>query len=119
MVISFGIIGCVADRPRPNEHKILISRQGLLAINQALLENPYINSQNLKLKLNLVAPVRTIRGYIKKLGWRHVETKYCQIVSFENRVKRYIFGCFCKIFKDKFDDVICSDETTIEIRLSG
>jgi hypothetical protein len=111
--------GRVADRARPNSHNWKVSRQGLLEINKILLENPYINPKCIKNRLNLVASVRTFRRYIKMLGWRKVESKYCQVVSFENRVKRYVFGCFCKIFNEKFDDVICSDETTCEIRLSG
>ena len=41
--------------------------------------------------------MRTINRYIKKLGWRKVNTKYCQIVS----------PC---------DDVIDVDECTVELR---
>jgi hypothetical protein len=85
----------------------------------ALVENPFQSSLEIRSKLNLVASIRTIRNYIHLLGWRKVHTQYCQIVSFDNRVKRYIFGCFCKIFKETFDDVICLDESTVEIRLVG
>ena len=51
-----------------------------------------------------------IRGYIKRLGWRKVETKYCQIVSFDNRVKRYIYGYLCKMFDEKYENVVDTDE---------
>ena len=84
----------------------------------ALLEDPFQTSLEIRSKLNLVASVRTIRNYIRMLGWRKVRTQYCQIVSFDNRVKRYVFGSFCKIFKETFDDVIWLDETTVEIRLA-
>ena len=47
---------------------------------------------------------------------RKVGTKYCQIVSFDNRVKRYIFCCLCKIFKENYDDVIDIDECSVVIR---
>ena len=53
------------------------------------------------------------------LGWRRVETKYCQIVSFENRVKRFIYGCCCKIFNETFDDSVNIDEFSVVVRLAG
>ena len=53
------------------------------------------------------------------LGWRRVETKYCQIVSFENRVKRFIYGCCCKIFNETFDDSVNIDECSVVVRLAG
>ena len=34
-----------------------------------------------------------------------------------NRVKRFIYCCFCKIFKEDFQDTIDADETTVELRL--
>ena len=84
-----------------------------------LLHNPFMTSRLLKQKLKLVASIRTIRKYIKLLGWRKVRFSYCQIVSFNNRVKRYIFGCLCKLFKEDYRDVIFEDETTIEVRMTG
>ena len=58
-----------------------------------------------------------IRGYIKRLGWRKVETKYCQIVSFDNRVKRYIYGWLCKIFNEKYENVVDIDKYSVIIRI--
>jgi hypothetical protein len=77
--------------PRNNSAKLLISKRGLLAINKALLQNPFITRTKLKLDLQLVASVRTISKAIKLLGWRRVLTKYCQIVEPRNRVKRFIY----------------------------
>ena len=37
--------------------------------------------------------VRLIVKKYELLGWRKVRSSYCQIVSFNNRVKRFIFGC--------------------------
>jgi hypothetical protein len=73
--------------PKPNKHNILISREGLLRINKELLKNPFINCKFIKDKLNLIASIRTIRRYVNMLGWRRVETKYCQIVS----ICKYLF----------------------------
>ena len=90
-----------------------------MAINKELLKNPFINCKFIKDKLNLIASIRSIRRYVNMLGWRRVETKYCQIVSFDNRVKRYIYACCCKIFNESYEDVIDIDECSVIIRLAG
>ena len=84
--------GSVQDRPRPKRHKLFISDVGILAINKSLLLKPFITCTQLKDKLNLVAAKSTIQAYIPKLGWKKVNTKYCQIVSPNNRVKRFIYA---------------------------
>ena len=91
----------------------------MLAINKLLLSNPFVTSKEIKAKLNLVAATKTVRNYIHKLGWRKVNTKYCQIVSPVNRLKRYIYACFCKIYNETYDDILIIDETTVEIRLAS
>ena len=50
------------------------------------------------------------------LGWRKVNTKYCQMVNPVNRVKRFIFCCMSKLHNEQFDDVIDIDECTVELR---
>ena len=71
----------VGDLPRPNDDKFMISDQGLLAINKALLKNPFLTRSKLKLDLNLLASHRTISKAVRNLGWRKVSIKYCQIVE--------------------------------------
>ena len=93
--------GVIRDFERENSKKRLISDLGVLAINKQLLKNPFITCLMLKEKLNLVASKRTIRDYINKLGWTKVNTKYCQIVSPINRLKRFIYACCCKLFNEK------------------
>jgi hypothetical protein len=90
--------GVIRDFERDNSKKRLISDLGVLAINKQLLKNPFITCLMLKEKLNLVASKRTIRDYINKLGWTKVNTKYCQIVSPINRLKRFIYACCCCLF---------------------
>ena len=58
-------------------------------------------------------------GYVKILGWRQVETKCCQIVSFDNRVKRFIYCSLCKIYKEKYENVVALDECSVVVRLAG
>jgi hypothetical protein len=81
------------DSPRENYSKILISDQGVLALNKAVLKNPFLTAQQLQTKLSLTASKRTIRRYLNKLGWKKVRTKYCQVISDENKVKRFTFAC--------------------------
>ena len=50
------------------------------------------------------------------LGWRQVNTKYCQIVSSINRLKRFIFCSMVKINNEDYDNVIGIDECTVELR---
>ena len=38
----------IADLPRNNRHKCLISNSGILAINKALLENPFLTAKTIK-----------------------------------------------------------------------
>ena len=69
--------------------------------------------------MNLVASKRTVSDAIRRLGWRHVQTKYCQIVEPRNRVKRFIFCCLTKHYHEQYDDTIDADETTVELRFCG
>ena len=52
---------------------------------------------------------------MKLIGWRKVETKYCQIVTKVNRVKRFIFAYMCKLFNKTFD-AIDANKMTIELQ---
>ena len=88
----------------------------MLEINQELLKNPFITCLMLKEKLNLVASTRKIRNYINLLGWNQVNTNFCQIVAPSNRLKRYTYACCCKLFQEKYDEVLVIDETTVEVR---
>ena len=74
--------------------------------NMELLQNPFMKSRFLKQKLKFIASIRTIRKNIKLLGWRKVRSSYCQIVSFNNQVKRYIFCCLCKLFSKKTTETL-------------
>jgi hypothetical protein len=63
--------------------------------------------------------VRTIGYGIRCLGWRQVQTKYCQIVDPINRLKRFIYCCFYKSYQEDFFDTIDVDETSVEIKFSS
>ena len=87
----------LADRPRENKSKCLISKAGILAINNALLNNSFLTVKKIKVQLVLTASTRTFSIYINMLGWRKVNTKYCQMVNPVNRVKRFIFCCMLRV----------------------
>jgi hypothetical protein len=65
-----------ADKPRSNKDKLLISNGGMLALNQALLDNPCWTRRKLKQELNILASSRALH----QMGWCKVATKYCQII---------------------------------------
>jgi hypothetical protein len=107
----------LADRLRANKAKRLISNAGMLALNKALLERPCLTAGKLKKDLNLHASRQTICRALKLIGWREVQTKYCQIVRPANRMKRFIYACLAKRFGETFDDAIVVDECTVELKM--
>jgi hypothetical protein len=86
----------------------------MLALNKALLERPCLTAGKLKKELNLHA---SICRALKLIGWRKVQTKYCQIVRPANRMKRFIYACLAKRFGETFDDAIVVDECTVELKM--
>ena len=106
----------VGDKPRPNKDKLLISNTGILNINNALLNDTCLTAGKIKKRLFLTASQQTIRRCIRKLGWRKIQTKYSQIVSTINRIKRFVYASMAKINNENFDDVIDVDECTVEMR---
>ena len=65
----------------------------MLAINNALLKKPCLIAGKLKKDLRLVATTRTICRAINLMGWRKVQTKYCQIVRPVKRQKKTFYFC--------------------------
>jgi len=77
-----------------------------------LLKDPCLTARKIKAKLFLAASPRTIRRCIRKLGWKKIQTRYCQIVSPINRIKRFVYASMAKINNENFSDVIDVDECT-------
>jgi hypothetical protein len=44
------------------------------------------------------------------------QTQYCQIVSSQNRLKRFIYACIFKMYNEDLFDAIMIDECTAELR---
>ena len=70
----------------------------------------------MKSKFQLVASISVINRAVNRLGWRKVQTKYCQIERPYNRLKRFIFSCQAKIEEDETNDVTDVDECRPEMR---
>ena len=104
------------NKKRTSHSQRLISNTGLLAINEHLLKNPHHSAAIIKTELVLVSSTRSITRYCNKLNWKKIRTRYCQIVSSNNRIKRYVFCVCCRIYKEDFGDTIHADECSIEIR---
>ena len=61
-------------------------------------------------------PTQTIRRYLRqKLQWVVVRTKTGPMISDINKVKRMEFAKQCIAAKDTFDDVIWSDESSVQL----
>lgn len=107
----------IADKPRPNSQKKLISDEGLIEINRLLLSNNELTARIIKRELLLIASESTVLRAIHSLGWRNKRTEYCQIVSNRNQHERLHFCCASLTLQDHFDDVVFIDEATVEIRI--
>ena len=108
--------GKVSDQKRNQRKKRLITTRGLIAVNLHLLKNGQHTAQSIKTDLVLTVSNRKITRYCNRLGWKKIRTRYCQIVSPNNRIKRFVYGCCAKIFREKFFDSIHADECSVEIR---
>ena len=96
--------GSVADREALNRDisNTKINTNQLESLDRAIYKKCEITSRTLKHKYRIQASVRTVRRYVRRLGWRKIRTKYCQAVSMKNQVERLIYAKFChKIFIDE------------------
>ncbi|CAG2242342.1 unnamed protein product [Mytilus edulis] len=67
----------------------------------------------LKLSSSCVSKIR------RKLGWTTQRVKYCQLISHQNKLKRLQWCLAALERKDTFEDVIFTDESTIEMSSNG
>ena len=91
--LGFILLESLADCPRNIVAQCLIPKTGIPAINNALLKDLFLTTRRKKANLELVAKTRTISRYINRLGWRKVNTKYCQIVTPINCVNQTFYIC--------------------------
>ena len=57
----------------------------------------------------------TIKRCRKELGWTFQGSRYCQLIHEPNRLKRLAFVQACIANNETFEDVIWSDETSVQL----
>ena len=109
----------LVDRPRSGRRSAC-TQDVLELIDQSLRDNNELNADDLQViirnatgKLISVSALKRTR---KKLGWERSGTRYCQIIRHANCPKRLEFAEACLARKDSFDNVIWSDECSVEIQ---
>ena len=108
--------GDIGDAPRSG-HNAKLAPEAIAFIDEKMHEHDELTSRVLKDKLANECDVQiseaTIRRARRKLGWKVENARYCQLVREQNRIKRLAF-CL-KVFteKDKFENVIFTDETSV------
>ena len=70
-------------------------------------------------RLNLGSSKASVCRYLKRLGWRSIRTKFCQAVSWKNRLERQIYANMCVLYKEQFYNTIFIDESTIQVNKNG
>ena len=87
--------------------KTKLSNDHVKFIDDRMKENDELTSAELREKL----------GRVKRnvLGWKSETARYCQFVREQNKMKRFIFASNALLNKDTFEDVIFTDETTVQI----
>ena len=74
LVNRYKLRGFVRNQ-KPASSNMLITKRGLLAVNESLLKNSFLTAKKLKFNLVLVASRRTVTRYISKLGWKKIRTR--------------------------------------------
>lgn len=112
-----GMIKSLPRRPKvvkvTNEHKE--------AINSWIDADREITCRvlckNLQSRFQVTISTSQMCRIVNKLGWEKGRTRYCQIVSQQNKVKRVGYAFLCLINMERFDNCIFIDESSIEIEL--
>ena len=110
---------CIRDFNRRNQvQKKKVSDSHLEIINSKIKENPERSSVDLQKELISECGLHLSASYIRKLriklGWVAKRTKYGQMVRDVNKQKRKVWALKQIENNETFDDVIFSDEASIE-----
>ena len=98
-------VGKLNDREstsRAINHTKITKRQ-LRELDRIVEQNPSISVKRARRRIRgLNVSVRTVRRYMRHLGWRTIRTKYCQFVSNKNRYERFIYSTICVRTHERF-----------------
>ena len=110
--------GDIGDAPRSGRTAKL-APEAIAYIDRKMHENDELTSRELKEKLSNECDVQiseaTIRRARRKLGWKVENARYCQLVREQNKIKRLAFCLKAFTEKDKFENVIFTDETSVQM----
>jgi transposase len=117
---KYALNGMIKNKLR-NERVIKITQEHKDEINEWINSDREITSRvlvkNLRSRFNVTISLSQLCRVIKKLGWEKERTKYCQIVSKVNKVKRVGYAFLCQITDKRFENCIFIDESSIKIEL--
>ena len=88
--------------------------------DNALSENDELTSKELSEKLSTECGIQVSATTVRRvrrnvLGWKTESARYCQFVRDPNKIKRLVFALKTITEKDTFEDVIFTDETSVQI----
>ena len=110
--------GDIGDAPRCGRTAKL-APETIAYIEEKMQENDELTSRELKDKLSNECDVQiseaTIRRVRRKLGWKVEKARYCQLVREQNKIKRLAFCLKAFTEKDTFENVIFTDETSVQM----
>ncbi len=110
----------IVDRFRRHKNK-KIEGLALDYLDMLITNNREIKVQDIIIELNIQFQIIVSRSTVyraaKTIMWIKKSTRYCQIVSETNSVKRYLYSRFCLLKNMQFDDCVFIDETKIELEV--
>ena len=117
-IMRYKRTGSINDAQRSG-HKSIISQDDKNFIDEKM-ENDELTSAELQKLLkderNVSVSASTVQYSRRKLGWKHEKSRYCQQIRSRNKIKRLVFSLKAMKEKDGFEDVVITDETTVEIQ---
>ena len=117
------LLNKIVDRPRRFVAKKL-DEEKLRFIDDALASNDELTASRLLILLqekwlDLRVSLSTIKRARKDLGWVKSKPKYCQLIRTANKEKRLEWCQRMLECKETFDDVIFSDESSVQLDHHG
>ena len=116
---KFRRCGTIQDLPR-RKRPMKLSSEMLQFINSQLQENDELTSRQLQSSLMEKYPLLnvslpTVKRARKKLGWVCTKPHYCQLIRDLNKQKRYLWCQFLQSTNEKYENVIFTDECTVQL----
>ena len=108
------------DEAQRSGRKTIVSEEDRNFIDERMKDNDELTSWELQKLLRdergVTISTSTIRNVRRKLGWKHEKARYCQLIRDRNKTKRLVFSLKALKEQNGFEDVIFTDETSVEIQ---